>query len=49
MPRAALWQSGGMDTAPQNPAQDTARHNSKGHDALSGSQFFRLAHRLFGP
>lgn len=49
MPGAALWQSGGMDTAPQNPAQDTARptgRNTKGRTALSGSQFFRLAHRL---
>ncbi|WP_442858309.1 App1 family protein [Arthrobacter sp. SLBN-112] len=38
-----------MDTAPQNPAQDTARlsgRNTKGHTALSGSQFFRMAHRL---
>lgn len=49
MPAAALWQSGGMDTAPQNPDQDTARpprRNTKGRTALSGSQFFRLAHRL---
>jgi phosphatidate phosphatase APP1 len=49
MQQAALWQSGGMDTAPQNPAQDMARpprQNTKGHYALSGSQFFRLAHRL---
>ncbi|BCW80125.1 phosphatase domain-containing protein [Arthrobacter sp. NicSoilC5] len=38
-----------MDTAPQNPAPDTAhtpRQNKKGQYALSGSQFFRLAHRL---
>ncbi|MFC0455253.1 App1 family protein [Arthrobacter liuii] len=38
-----------MDTAPKNPAQHTAplaRHNVKGQYALSGSQFFRLAHRL---
>ncbi|BCW56012.1 hypothetical protein StoSoilB19_33860 [Arthrobacter sp. StoSoilB19] len=49
MPAAALWQSGGMDSAPQNPDQDTARpprRNTKGRTALSGSQFFRLAHRL---
>jgi phosphatidate phosphatase APP1 len=49
MPAAALWQSGAMDTAPQNPAEDTApppRRNSQGHTGLSGSQFFRLAHRL---
>lgn len=49
MPAAALWQSGGMDTAPQNPDQDTARpprRSTKGRTALSGSQFFRLAHRL---
>lgn len=49
MPAAALWQSGGMDLAPQNPDQDTARpprRNTKGRTALSGSQFFRLAHRL---
>lgn len=49
MPVAALWQSGGMDSAPQNPDQDTARpprRNTKGRTALSGSQFFRLAHRL---
>ncbi|WP_224084121.1 MULTISPECIES: App1 family protein [unclassified Arthrobacter] len=38
-----------MDSAPQNPDQDTARpprRNTKGRTALSGSQFFRLAHRL---
>src|SRR6478735_11498753 len=38
-----------MDTAPQNPAPDTAhtpRQNKKGQYALSGSQFFRLAHRV---
>ena len=49
MPAAALWQSGAMDTAPQNPAEDTARpprRNSQGHAGLSGSQFFRLAHRV---
>ncbi len=49
MAAAALWQSGAMDTAPQNPAHGTARpprENTKGRVALSGSQFFRLAHRL---
>lgn len=49
MTAAQLWQSGAMDTAPQNPAHDTARpprEDTKGRVALSGSQFFRLAHRL---
>lgn len=49
MAAAGLWQSCAMDKAPQNPAHDTARpprQDSKGRVALSGSQFFRLAHRL---
>ena len=44
-PWVALWQSGGMDRAPQDSSQN-APHGAPYGTTLSGSQIFRLAHRL---